>query len=162
MTLPSTAMTFPVLTITISPALIVFASTRISVPSSALVHTFSTLRAMALAKSLIDLRCVQSSIISPTPSINIMLPAVEKSPLSIETVMLVASSTDTSSLPCISDFNPFTINGIDLITIIPAANGIGINSLEKTRLPTCKQSLFSNSYCSCLSAIVVRSSWLDS
>jgi len=43
-----------------------------------------------------------------------MLPAVEKSPLSIETVMLVASSTDTSSLPCISDFNPFTINGIDL------------------------------------------------
>ena len=162
MTLPSTAMIFPVLTITMSPATILFASTRISVPSLALVHTFSTLSAIALARSLIDLRCVQSSIISPTLSMNIMLPAVEKSPLSIETVMLVASSTDTSSLPRISAFNPLTINGIALITVTAAINGAGIKSLEKTRLPTCRQSLFSNSYCSCLSTVVIRRSRLDS
>ena len=62
---------------------------------------------MLPAKSLIDFLCVQSSKISPISSINITEPAVLKSRLKSETVIAVASRTDTSSLRFDRHFNAF-------------------------------------------------------
>ena len=68
-------------------------------PCGVFTHTFSTFRAMLLARSATERLCVHSSISSPMPSRNITEEAVEKSRRASDTVMAAASSTGTSSLP---------------------------------------------------------------
>ena len=104
-TLPSSGIMLPVRTTTQSPSCTSETGTSTSV-SLTRSQTLSTLRLMAPARSATDFLWVQSSRISPSRSMNMTEPAVEKSPRSRDTVTAVASSTATDSLPCHRAFRP--------------------------------------------------------
>ena len=113
--------------------------------SPVLTHTFSTFSDIAPARSATDFLCVQSSSISPIFSMNITDAAVLKSPLKSDTVTAVASSTATDSLPLRSALSPCFIYFHDLITVMNALIGAGINVFEMKRATTVITSLSSNS-----------------
>ena len=107
-TLPSSGIMLPVRTTTQSPSCTSETGTSTSV-SLTRSQTLSTLRLMAPARSATDFLWVHSSRISPSRSMNMTEPAVEKSPRRMDTVTAVASSTATDSLPCHKAFRPSLI-----------------------------------------------------
>ena len=124
MTFPSSGITLEVRTTILSPGFISLTSTNTST-SSVFFHTFVTLRDITLARSVTDLRRVHSPSVSPMSSRNITDEAVSKSFLSIDTVIAVASSVATSSLPLESDFIPLAMNPALLTIVIPLRSQIG-------------------------------------
>ena len=116
----------------------------ISVPF-ACSQTLSTRRLMAEARSATDFLRVHSSKISPSPSMNMTEPAVEKSPLVMDTVMAVASNTATDNLPWRSAKNPSLMYFTERNNASADVIGAGRNSLETHRLMRVMASLSSNS-----------------
>ena len=97
-TTPSSGITFPICTVTISFSRILERGTSTSVPST-FCHTLVILRDILLARSPSDFLWVHSSKSSPIPKRNITEPAVSKSLLTMETIIAVASRTSTSKAP---------------------------------------------------------------
>ena len=120
-------------TITRSPFCICETGTSSSCPSAVCIQTCSTPSDIVLARSSTDFLCVHSSRISPIFSRNMTLPAVLKSPRSIETVIAAASSTSTSSLPCSRHCSPLRRYFSALRNETSRRNGSGRMNLCSTR-----------------------------
>ena len=143
-TLPSSGIMPPVRTTTRSPSRTSDTGVSTSVPSTC-SQTLSTCRLMTPARSATDFLWVHSSNISPSCSMNITGPAVEKSPRIRDTVTAVASSTATDSFLCHRAFSPSRIYFTERTTARTVVTGTGRNSLEMHRRMTIMPSLSSNS-----------------
>ena len=134
-TFPSSGIIPPVATLIVSPARTSLTGTSTS-PSAVCSQTLSTFSAMLRARSATDFLCVHSSSVSPTPSRNMMEPAVAKSPRSIDTAMAVASSTGTCIRPRIRQPRPAFMYRRERSSVIAVRSGTGRRSLLTQRRMT--------------------------
>ena len=110
-TTPSTGITPPICTVTVSPSRTWETGSKCSSPSSPRTQARSTLRLIVRASESTLRLCVHSSSSSPTSSRNMTEPAVPKSPRAMDMPMLSASSISTFILPRRSQCSPWRING---------------------------------------------------